>query len=78
MKKLIYFSVVLFAFGFASCKKCQTCTTKTDQDVLGTTVSTSISEEYCGDEYDNAPAETSVSQNVAGVSQTVSITCVDD
>ena len=78
MKKIIYLGVVLFAFGFVSCKKCQTCTTTTEQDVLGSVISSSVSEEYCGDEYDNAPAEASVTQNVAGVNQTVSITCVDD
>jgi hypothetical protein len=77
MKKLFLIAIVSVA-GFTSCKKCQTCTTTTTQDALLFPISTSTSEEYCGKEYDNAPAETSVTQEVGGISQSVTIECVDN
>lgn len=77
MKKLLFSIVAIGALGLFSCKKCQTCTTSVSQTVMGTQVSTNTSEEYCGDDYDNAPPESSVNQSVAGVQQTVTITCVD-
>jgi len=61
-----------------SCKKCQTCTTTVTQDVQGFPMTSSTSQEYCGDEYDNAPAEGTVSQSAQGVSQTVTITCTEN
>lgn len=78
MKKVLLIIGALLVLGATSCKKCQTCTTNVSQDVGGTTVSVSAdSEEYCGDQYNDAPAESTVNQNIGGVSQTVSITCSD-
>jgi hypothetical protein len=77
MKKLALLTVIALA-GFTSCKKCQTCTTKVVQETGIFPVTTSTSEEYCGDEYDDAPAEVSVVQDVGGgISQTVTIECVE-
>ena len=76
MKK-IYFIAILGLGLFASCKKCQTCTTTVTQDVGFFPITTSSSQEYCGKEYDDAPAESSVTQEVEGISQTVVIDCVD-
>lgn len=77
MKRIILFSTLLFAVGFMSCKKCQTCQTKVTQDVGFGPITTSASEEYCGDQYDDAPAEVTVNQEVGGVTQTVVISCED-
>lgn len=78
MKKLLLIAPIVALGGFMSCKKCQTCTTSVTQNVGGIGIPVNTSEQYCGDEYDNAPAETTVEQVVGGVSQTVSINCVDD
>lgn len=78
MKKYFLFAVVALAFGSVSCKKCKTCTTRVTQNVQGVSVDVSVEDQdYCGDDYDDAPQETSVVQNVGGVSQTVTITCVE-
>jgi hypothetical protein len=77
MNKVLLVAVVLLA-GFTSCKKCQTCTITTTQDTGIFPITTSTSEEYCGDEYDDAPAETSVTQDLGGgISQSVVIDCVE-
>ena len=78
MKKYLVLALSIIALGAVSCKKCQTCTTHVSQSVGGISVEVSTgSEEYCGKDYDNAPPETSATQNVAGIVQTVTITCVD-
>jgi hypothetical protein len=78
MKKILLITGALLMLGATSCKKCQTCTTNVSQDIGGTNVSVSAdSQEYCGDQYDDAPAESAVNQNIGGVSQTVAITCTD-
>lgn len=61
--------------GLTSCKKCQTCTTTVEQTVFGINQKTSVSDEYCGDDYDNAPAEGTITNNVGGIDQKVTITC---
>ena len=79
MKKLFVLTLALGAFGIMSCKKCQTCTISTSQEVLGFQQQiASESEQYCGDEYDDAPTPGTVSQNVGSIVQEVSITCQDD
>jgi hypothetical protein len=79
MKKILIISLSILALGAVSCKKCQTCTTNVTQIVGGINVNVSAdSQEYCGNEYDDAPAETTVQQNVGGIVQTVSITCTDN
>ena len=79
MNKLTILGVLVATMVFSTgCKKCQTCTTKITQDLGFFDTSTSSSQEYCGKEYDDAPAEGSVSQEVSGISQTVSIICVDE
>lgn len=77
MKKvLLSLSLIVFAaMGFTSCKKCQTCTTTVEQTVLGIYQKTSVSDEYCGDDYNSAPAEGTVTNNVVGIEQKVTITC---
>lgn len=76
MKKKIVIGLV-FASGFLSCEKCQDCTTVIEQNAGGIIQSTSTTSSYCGDEYNNAPTPTSYSQNVAGITQQVDITCQD-
>lgn len=77
-KSLVGIICLLLIVGFSSCKKCQTCTTKTSQDVQGTLMENSTSADYCGKTYDDAPAESSVTQNANGVTQTVTITCTEN
>jgi len=79
MKKYLVLVLSIVALTAVSCKKCQTCTTRVTQEVSGVVnvEVSAVDEDYCGDSYDNAPAETSVNQNVGGVTQTVTITCVD-
>ena len=78
MKKLFLISISVLALGFISCKKCQTCTVTTVQQYSGQPEQTSTtSEDYCGKEYDDAPAEGTVNQNISGFEQSVTIDCVD-
>lgn len=78
MKTYLIIALAAGSFTFVSCKKCQTCTTRVTQNVQGINVEVSAqSEEYCGDNYDSAPAESSVTQSVQGITQTVTITCED-
>lgn len=78
MKKYLVLALAVIALGAVSCKKCQTCTTVVSQTVQWIDTQTSVSEEYCGDAYDDAPAQTSFTQNVGGVSQAVTITYVEN
>ena len=77
MKKLILLPSLVLALGFisTSCKKCQTCTTTVNQTVWGYDQSSNSSEEYCGDNYDNAPEEGTYQQSSGGVDQEVVIEC---
>ena len=78
MKKLFFFSLAVSAFGMMSCKKCQTCTVTTNQTAQGITQQISqTSNDYCGDEYNNAPSEGTTSQDYGGYSQSVVIACQD-
>lgn len=79
MKKYLLLSLSIIALSAVSCKKCQTCTTRVTQQVGGVVdvEVSAVDEDYCGDSYDDAPAETSVTQSAQGVTQTVTITCVD-
>ena len=78
MKKVLILSLSVVALSAMSCKKCQTCTTDVTQEYNGFPMNvSSTSEEYCGNDYDNAPAESTVNQNGGGVQQTVTITCTD-
>ena len=75
-KALLLLSLIVFAaMGLTSCKKCQTCTTTVEQTILGIYQETTVSDEYCGSDYDNAPAETTVTNNIGGIDQKVTITC---
>ncbi|NRA13511.1 MAG: hypothetical protein HRT57_16320 [Crocinitomicaceae bacterium] len=79
MKKYLVLALAVVAFGAVSCEKCQTCTTTVTQEVAGITTNVSTtSQEYCGDEYDDAPADAAVVQSVGGVDQTVTILCADN
>lgn len=77
MKLILAITLLIGSLAFVSCKKCQTCTTTTVQNVNGFDVSTSSSEDYCGSEYDSAPAEGTVYQNAGGATQEVTVNCVD-
>lgn len=80
MKTLLFVALAAGALSLASCKKnkCQTCTTRVTQNVQGINVEVSAQDEdYCGDNYDNVPTETSVNQQVNGITQTVTVTCQD-
>lgn len=74
----ITFTFALLTFAGVSCKKCQTCETKVTQEVFGYDQTTASSDEYCGDDYDNAPEPGTYTQNAGGVDQTVVITCQDN
>lgn len=74
MKKFLLLLPALALTGFISCKKCQTCTTTTVQSYNGFSQTTNSSNEYCGDEYDDAPAESHVEQP----NQTVTVSCEDN
>ncbi|MBD3637680.1 MAG: hypothetical protein HUJ25_10025 [Crocinitomicaceae bacterium] len=77
MKKALFLSMAVLALGFMSCKKCQTCNTKTVQDYGSYSQQVNTSDEYCGDDYDNAPSPGTTTQSSGGVTQTVTITCED-
>jgi hypothetical protein len=77
-RSLILFAIVFFtSMVFISCKKCQECTTTTKQVVMGIEQNTSTSQNYCGKDYDNAPAEGTVVNNVGGINQEVTVSCKD-
>lgn len=79
MKKAVLFSsLMLFALSFNACKKCQTCTTTTQQNYNGYEQNTNTTNEYCGDDYDDAPEEGTYVQNVGGVNQEVVIECSEN
>ena len=77
MKKIILLTLLMAGFTFTSCKKCQECTTTTVQTYNGIDQQAIASQDYCGSDYDNAPAEGTTSQSIAGGTQTVTIDCVD-
>lgn len=78
MKKVFYVTAAIALFGVVSCQKCQECTVETYQESNGYTQQTSsTTEEYCGDQYNDAPEEGTVSQNYGSVNQSVTTTCVD-
>ena len=79
MKKLLIAGAILLSVSsFTSCKKCQTCTTTTTQSYNGgTPQQTSTSEDYCGKNYDDAPAEGTVNQSAGGMEQSVVTVCVE-
>ena len=77
MKTILSFSIVCFLLSFTSCKKCQECITTTEQGASGYTQTTSTSNEYCGDNYDDAPQEGTYDQSAGGAIQIVTITCSD-
>lgn len=76
-KQILLLAFTSLALGFSSCKKCQTCTTTTVQSYNGIEVSTNSEQEYCGDDYENAPAEGTTYQSAQGATQSVTIDCVD-
>lgn len=75
--KIILVAAAILVLGITSCKKCQTCTTTTVQTYNGIDLSTNSEQEYCGDEYENAPAEGTTYQSAQGATQAVTIDCVD-
>jgi hypothetical protein len=76
MKKLILpFALVTLCMSGTSCKKCQSCTTTTHQTVSGYTQTSNSTQDYCGDDYDDAPAEGTTTQSSGGVDQQVIIDC---
>jgi hypothetical protein len=56
MRKLFLLLIAGVGLVAVSCKKCQVCTTNTKQVVNGFEQTTTSKKEYCGSEYDNAPA----------------------
>lgn len=79
MKKVLFLSLAVCAFGMMSCKKCQTCVTDVYQESNGFTQQVSgVTTEYCGDDYDDAPASGTTSQTTGSTTQTVTITCTDN
>jgi hypothetical protein len=81
MKLILTLSIFILSIStFTSCKnnKCKQCTTTTTQTVMGFDQTVSANSSYCGDDYDNAPTNNTVVQDLGGgVTQTVSISCVD-
>ena len=78
MRKIGITAFLGLASVFVSCKKCQECTTSTKQLVGGFEQTTTTKNEYCGDEYDNAPTPGSYNQTVGGVEQEVVISCAEN
>jgi hypothetical protein len=78
MNKLVVTALLGLAIVSVSCKKCQECTTDTKQIVGGFEQTTTTKDEYCGDEYDNAPTPGTYNQTSGGVEQEVKITCTDN
>ncbi|MCB0479401.1 MAG: hypothetical protein KDC84_14625 [Crocinitomicaceae bacterium] len=78
-KSILILSVFSLALITLSCKgKCRECTISTVQSYQGVNQTTNTTNEYCGDDYDNAPAEGTYVNNVGGgVTQTVTTTCTD-
>jgi len=77
MKKQFILTLVIGGLTFTSCKKCKECTITTVQNVNGFNQSSSTTSEYCGDNYDDAPADGTVNQEVGSIQQTVTTTCKD-
>jgi hypothetical protein len=78
MKKGLLICLTIAGLGLVSCKKCQTCTTTTFQEVSGITTQTAeVAEDYCGDAYNDAPAEGTVVQDLGTITQSVTISCSD-
>lgn len=78
MKKLAYLSILALSFTMLSCRKCQTCTTTVTQSYgTGPAQNSTSSQEYCGKNYDDAPAEGTTTNSGGGVTQTVVIQCSD-
>lgn len=73
---LSVFALSVFSF---SCQKCKKCTVTTVQSYQGFNQTISApTTDYCGDDYDNAPAEGEVISNAGGgVTQTVTTSCTD-
>ncbi|MEZ4937614.1 MAG: hypothetical protein R2799_08470 [Crocinitomicaceae bacterium] len=78
-KSFLILSLLSLAIVSVSCKgKCKECTVSTVQSFQGVDQTTNVTSEYCGDDYDNAPAEGTYINNVGGgVTQTVTTSCVD-
>lgn len=77
MKAIYLTSATLFLILSSACKKCQECKTDILQNNSGIEQTSSSTQEYCGDDYDNAPEEGTYNQNVGSIEQTVTITCTD-
>jgi len=78
-KKIFSFVLILVMASFilSSCRKCQKCTETVETDVFGVIASSSATEKYCGDEYDDAPAEVDDYVGVPGASTRRTIVCTD-
>lgn len=74
---LSVFILGISVISFQSCQKCQRCTTTSTQNSTGTNQSSSTYEDFCGENYDEAPTETSYTQNSGGVAYEISIECVE-
>jgi hypothetical protein len=68
--------ILVLLISFYSCQKCQSCNTLIESEANQTISSTT--DEYCGDNYDDAPTETSYSQTVGGQTESVTISCVEE
>ena len=78
MKKIIFLTLAISGLAFTSCKKCQTCTVTTNQEVSGVTIQSSQQiDEFCGDNYDSAPEPGTVTQNLGVINQSVTTSCTD-
>ena len=77
MNKFVVSALLGIVVVSASCKKCQECTTDTKQLVSGFEQTTTTKNEYCGDEYDDAPTPGTYNQTTGGVEQEVKIACSD-
>ena len=66
------------AFGFISCKKCKTCTTYVRVEEPGqATITTSTSADYCKDDYDDAPENSTVTTQQGNTYIHTEINCVE-
>ena len=82
-RNLIPIGLLIFAFtALFSCakEKCKQCTVTTVQSFMGVNQTISApTTSYCGDDYDLAPADEVLVNNIGGgVTQTITTSCTDN
>ncbi len=80
MKYFIILSVSLFATGLVSCRKCKTCehyVYQTQHSSGDPAIEVSVTTDYCGKDYDDAPVEAHVIVPENGDTTITIISCTE-